>query len=371
MCSDVHRGVVQPNGLVDTSQSLPDTAVFKVRPVDDAFHLPSLDTGNFEWWYFDVLDARQGYVLKLTAHLGTDPLRTRCFPTVAVAARTPHSRIAVIQPFVWHDVQAAREVCDVKIQDAFHVWMRPSCAGATYHLMVRLPDFSATLQFRSQLPGWKPLGDAVSMQRGSKHAAFSWVIPLPRAEVVGTFSLAGVRYELAEALGYHDHNVWQVDPTAELFMDQAISQWQWGRFLGQEATVVFMNTVFRTHSLQSCLLATDSSIMHSSNNLVQVVTEQVTQDKVLRAWYPSRLTITLPAACGDLHMLLQATEVIDRRDLLAGVPPVVQWIVKFLRSHPAYYGLLADATLRIGGRERHGAALYEAIRFRSTRQSSG
>jgi hypothetical protein len=269
-----------------------------------------------------------------------------------------------VTPFAVEDFQAAREHCDVKIQDAFHAWVQPASEAPTYHLVVHLPDFSATLQFRGQLPGWKPLRDAVPMQQGRKHAAFSWVVPLPRAEVVGTFSMAGVSYELTEALGYHDHNVWQVGPHAKLFIDNVISQWQWGRFLGSECTVVFMETCFRTHSLRSCLLATDRTMLHSSNNLVEVVTEHVTQDDVLRVPYPTRMTVALPEEPYALQMVLQAKEVIDRRDLLAGLPSLLQWCVKRLCSRPAYHGILADTTVRLAGAERHGDALYESMYFR-------
>jgi hypothetical protein len=356
--------VVKKNGLVDLSQWTTDASVLTVLPADDAFRLPSLEIGNFEWWYFDLIDPPNGYVVKLVAHLGTDPLRTKCYPSVAVVARTPHGRTAVVTPFAVEDFQAAREHCDVKIQDAFHAWVQPTSEAPTYYLAVHLPDFSATLQFRGQLPGWKPLRDAVPMQQGRKHAAFSWVVPLPRAEVVGTFSMAGVSYELTEALGYHDHNVWQVGPHAKLFIDNVISQWQWGRFLGSECTVVFMETCFRTHRLRSCLLATDRTMLHSSNNLVEVVTEHVTQDDVLCVPYPTRMTVALPEEPYALQMILQAKEVIDRRDLLAGLPPLLQWCVKRLCSRPAYHGILADTTVRLAGAERHGDALYESMYFR-------
>ena len=285
MASYIHRGVVQPNGRVDTSQAITDHAVLTGQPVDDALRLTSLEIGNFEWWYFDFIDARHGAVVKLVAHLGTDPLRTRFSPTVAVTVWTPHGSTMVRQRFALDDLQASRDVCDVTITDAWHVFLEPGTQVPVYHLTVNLPTFRATLRFQGQLASWKPLGHVVPMQQGRKRAAFVWVVPMPRAAVEGVFALDGVDYEIAEALGYHDHNVWQVDPTAKLFLDKVISHWYWGRFVGPEATVVFMDTRFQTHSLQACLLATGNTVVHSSNNLVEVTPEAFAHDAALHTTY--------------------------------------------------------------------------------------
>jgi hypothetical protein len=369
MSNYLHRGVVKPNGRVDTSQSITDPAMLTVRPADDALRLTSLDVGNFEWWYFDVIDARNGYVLKLVAHLGTDALRTTFYPTVAVTVWTPQGSKVIRQPFVMADFQAARDTCDVTIKDAWHASLVADTTALTYHLTVNLSAFRATLRFRSHLAGWKPLGDVVPMQQGSKHAAFLWVVPMPRAEVEGTFSLDGVDYELEEALGYHDHNAWQVDPKAKLFLDKVISHWYWGRFLGHNSTIVFMDTCFRTHSLQACLLATGGTLVHSSNNLVEVMPDDVKHDETMRAMYPTRLTVALSEEPYAFQMILKEKAVIDRRDLLQGIPPILQWCLRSLLSQPSYHGILADATVRLGGEEIHGEALYESMCLR--RQARG
>jgi hypothetical protein len=364
MPSALHRGVVQPNGRVDPCQAITDPAGLTVRLADDALRLTSLEIGNFEWWYFDVIDARNGYVLKLIAHLGTNPLRTTFSPTVAVAAWTPRGRKVARQTFDLNDFQASRESCNVTIKDAWHVSTDPGPSALTYHLTVNLPAFRATLRFRSHLAGWKPLGDVVPMQQGSKRATFLWVVPMPRAEVEGTFSLDGVDYKLDEALGYHDHNAWQVAPRAKLFLDKVIAYWYWGRFLGREATIVFMETGFRTHCLRSCLLALGSTVVHSSNNLVEVTPEEVTHDAPMRVTYPTRMTVTLAEASCPLQMVLKAKAVLDRRDLLEGMQPLLKWCIRGLISQPTYHGILADATVRLYGEEIHGAALYESMCLR-------
>jgi hypothetical protein len=68
----------------------------------------------------------------------------------------------------------------------------------------------------------------------------------------------------------------------------------------------------------------------------------------------------------DMTMILHAKAVIDRRDLLEGVSPLLKWCIRRLISKPSYHGILADATIRIAGEEIHGEALYESMCFRST-----
>ena len=341
-----------------------DAAILQVQPADDGLQLSSFEIGNFEWWYFDVIDARQGYVLKLVAHLGTDPLRRIFYPLIAVSALTPNGSNVMIQPFALDEFEASRTACDVWIKDAFHAWEERAGDQSIYHVAIRLPSFSAALAFQRYGAGWKPLGDAIPMQQGNKKAVFSWVIPAPAAKVVGTFCSDGVDYELETALGYHDHNVWQVDAQAKLFMDQAISHWRWGRFLNHEITVVFMDTHFNTHSLQSCLLARNGTILHSSNNRVEVVTAKEQWDPVIRSTYPSQMRISLPADRFALRMELTERTVIDSRDLLEGVSPLLKWLIRHLISKPSYHGVLADATVSIGGENIHGEALYESMYFR-------
>jgi hypothetical protein len=359
-----HQGVVTTNGRMDLAQEITDATALQVQPADDGLQLSSFEAGNFEWWYFDVIDVRKGYVLKLVAHLGTDPLRKTFYPSVAVSALTPNGPKVMIQPFALDEFEASQTACDVWIKDAFHAWEVLSGDHHTYHVAIRLPSFSTVLEFQCHGAGWKPLGDAIPMQQGGRKAAFSWIIPVPTAKVVGTFCSDGVDYELETALGYHDHNVWRVDSQAKLFMDQVISHWHWGRFLNRETTVVFMDTHFDTHSLQSCLLAQNGTILHSSNNRVEVATAKEQWDPVMRTTYPSQLRMALPADRCALRMELTERSVIDSRDLLEGVSPLLKWLIRHLHSQPSYHGVLADATVSIGSENIHGEALYEAMYFR-------
>ena len=64
----IHKGIVKTDGFVDLSQSITDPSKMKVSPIDDSFRISYLEKGNFEWWYFDVIDSNTGCALKLVAH---------------------------------------------------------------------------------------------------------------------------------------------------------------------------------------------------------------------------------------------------------------------------------------------------------------
>ena len=360
-----HKGIVETNGFVDPSQTITDPSKLRVSPVDDSFQLVDPKTGDFEWWYFDIIDSSTCCIVKLVAHLGTDPLRRRCYPQVAVSVRTPTKRQSFIRPHSLSDFRASRDRCDVSIRDEFHAVVESPSTDNRYHVTADINGFRADVTFIPEIEGWKPLGDAVEITSGRKKAAFSWIIPVPKAKVVGEFSLGKEKYELNEALGYHDHNYWQVGGREKLFMDDAISQWCWGRFLSKECTVIFMETHLREHPITSLMIANQDTIIHSSNNLIEVFTDEVKKDGEIKTFYPSSITIKSVEKGNPFQMTLRSEEIIDKRDLLEGVNPIIRWLIKLLVSRPAYYGILADSTIKIADKEIKGMALYELMSLRS------
>jgi hypothetical protein len=365
MMGYTHKGVVKTDGFVDTSQPITDPSKLKVSPIDDSFQLVDPKRGDFEWWYFDIADSTTGCIVKLVAHLGTDPLRKRCYPQVAISVRTPARRQSFIRPHSLSDFHASRDWCDVRIKDEFHAVVESPVTDNRYHVTADINGFHADVTFIPKIEGWKPLGDAVDITRGRRKAAFSWVIPVPKAKVVGEFSLGREKYELNEALGYHDHNYWQAGRRKRLFMDDAISQWYWGRFLSKEYTVIFMETHLRKHPITSLMIANQDTIIHSSNNLIEVFADEVKKDGEIKTFYPSSITIRSVEEGNPFQMTLRSKEIIDKRDLLEGVNPIIGWLIKLLVSRPAYYGILADSTIKIADKEIRGMGVYELMSLRS------
>jgi hypothetical protein len=332
MGSYIHRGVIKTNGLVDTSVSITDTSKLRVSPSDDGFKLNTTEIGNFEWWYFDIIDLQTGCMLKIAAHLGTDPLRRKIFPQLAVTIKTPVKKQTLIRPYSLGDFMASSDYCDVKLKNDFHAFIESSGKNNLYHLMVNINEFKANITFISEIEGWKPLGDKVKMEIGRKKGTFFWIIPVPKAKVFGEFYFGDKKYEFKEAFGYHDHNYWEVNIDGKLFVDEVISKWHWGRFITKDYSIIFMNTKLRRRSIKSLMIAREEKIIHSSNNLIDVSEDKLKKDGEIKTLYPARITIRSAEKDNLFKMTLDSKEVIEKRDLLEGVNPFIRWLIKLLVS---------------------------------------
>ena len=65
------------------------------------------------------------------------------------------------------------------------------------------------------------------------------------------------------------------------------------------------------------------------------------------------------------QMILRSKELTDKRDLLEDMNPIARWLIRFFVSKPAYFGLLADGTMKLSNNEIKGTALYEMMYFRN------
>jgi hypothetical protein len=356
----VHQGVVKENGIVDKSQVITDPIALQTRASDDGLHLDNFNTGNFEWWYFDILDPETDCILKLVAHLGTDPLRRKFFPQIALSVKTPAIKKAFSQLCQLDEFNAAHDECNVKIADKFHCYGKYN----DYHIWVDIPDFRGEFTFNSQLPGWKPLGNEITIERKKRRATFGWIIPVPRATVNGTYIFKGQKYNLKNASGYHDHNFWKVEQTKKLFIDAVISKWFWGRFRASDYTIIFMNTHFRYNQINSLYISAGKKLIHSSNNVMQFHIDQQKMDGELNCLYPAKSIIRSLKTPETFNLVLKTKEVIDRKDLLAGVNPILSCLIKTLVSRPAYIGLEAECHLTHDDQNIRGIGIFESMLFR-------
>ena len=360
----IHQGTIKENGVVDPEGTITDLSDLKVLPSDDGLHLTGSGIGHFEWWYFDIIDVNNGCVLKIVAHLGTDPLRRKFFPQVAISIKTPANSASIIKSYSLGDLRASSDFCDVSIKNELHASIESPAESGIYHLKADLNGFKAKFTFIRQIDGWKPLGDKIKVKQGRKSGAFGWIIPVPKARVVGEFVFENKKFKLEEALGYHDHNYWEVGTAKKLFMDEVVRHWYWGRFLSRHHAVIFMDTYLKEKSIRSLMIARGSEIIHSSNNLIDVSVDELKKDDSLKTLYPSKVIVNSLSENNPLKMTLKLKEVIEKRDLLKGVPPLLSWFIKRLISRPAYYGILADTSIQLDDEEIRGSSLYEVMSFR-------
>jgi hypothetical protein len=334
-----------------------------IIPEDDGLHIVDFNIGDFEWWYFDIADQVSGCFVKIVFHIGTDPLRTRIFPQLAISMNTPTISESFIRKFRINELKSDTKKCDIAIGDEIKFQILHDIP-TEYLIQINLPEFRCNLSFKGEIPGWKPLGSEIHQQKGKRKSAFSWVIPCPRAIVDGDFNYKGTRIELHNSVGYHDHNFIRVDKTHPLFMDEIINKWYWGKAYTGTFTIIFMDIFGKSSRTSSLMIAEKDAIIHSSNNLVETSVLDKKFDNILRANFASSIKIKSLDRTFNFDMTYQFEKMLDRRDLLSGVNPLLMWLIKKLIAKPVYHGIHARVIVNYGGLTQEGYGNYECMIFR-------
>lgn len=359
-----HTGPVYENGYVDTLQVITDYNVLRVLPVDDGYHLTDPIIGNFEWWYFDAMDIEKKILVKIVAHIGTNPLKTSIFPQLALSVSTPETDGIITRKYEFTDLRGSVANCRIQIKNDFEARVEFTFQ-TEYFIMVNLPEFSAELHFVSETEGWKPSGDRVRYNRRGRSASFMWIIPVPKARVNGTFIYKGNHYAMKNAIGYHDHNYCSVDKNKPLYLDKMVKKWYWGKCYCEDYTMIFMDTFFRTSRLRSLFVAKGDEIIHSSNNLMDLKIVNTEYDATLGNIYPSSMSVNLKEEDVFLEAIIDSDKIIDKKDLLDDVPSFAKWLIKKFVARPVYYSLFARISMVINDKKLKGYGNYEYMEFRT------
>ncbi len=361
--SYIHQGKVLPDGEVDTGAEVTDPLELTVLPEDDALHIKDYRKGDFEWWYFDLLDEHASCFLKIVMHIGTDPLRTKVYPQLALSINTPEFSESVTIPYTLDDIKADTSKCQVSAGREVRIYIENQ-QPLTYKVEVGSQDFTCNLKWISETEGWKPLGSEIPNNIGRKKSLFSWVIPVPKATVEGHFSYKGRRYEIADAIGYHDHNYYKVSGKKPLYLDQLINKWYWGKAYCGDYTFVFMDTFSRLSRISSFLIMKNNKIVHSSNNQIESKAVSFANDDKLNTLYPQALEIDFFTEDWPVKIRFEFDKLLDNKDLIAEVNPVLRWLIKKTIARPAYHGVLAKVNLFLEDKKIEGIGNFESMIFR-------
>lgn len=361
-----HQGIVQDNGVVvfdpDQAGKVLDADLI-VSPEDDGLHITDYNTGDFEWWYFDIIDREAGIFLKIVMHIGTDPLKTRIFPQLAVSVNTPEHRESFSLAYSLNDMNAGIWHCHLSIRDEVKI-LATSDTTPEYFININIPKFRCNFRFKGVIEGWKPLGKEVVHRMGKKKGAFAWIIPMPLAVVEGDFYHGNKHYLIQNGSGYHDHNYIRVDEHHPLHLDQLIPKWYWGKCEAGGFTVVFMDTHGRTNRIRSLMVAENKQIIYSANNLIECAVGSFGYDSILKTKYPESIMLRSTDAQFPFQAEFELEKILDRKDLLEGVNPVMKFLIKKLVANPVYHGILAKVRLKLLDRELEGYGNYESMVFR-------
>jgi hypothetical protein len=359
----IHLGKALVNGAVDPGQILTDADTLMCFPGDDGAQIKDYKNGDFEWWYFDVFDKVSGCFLKIVLHVGTDPLRTRVFPQLAVSVNIQEKNDSLLFPFEFKEMKADVQQCNISVGNKIKIWAEFG-GLLQYFIKADIPRFKCDLRFTSEIEGWKPFGTRVPYKSGEKEVDFSWIIPLPGSTVEGDFFYENKKYALTRAIGYHDHNFIRPDRKHPLYMDDLVNRWLWGKCHTGRFIMIFGDVWCRKSRILPFMIAENNRIIHSSNNLIDCSVTSSGFDNLLKVNYPESLRIKSVDSDFPFVAEFESETVTDRKDLLDGVNPVLKFIIKKLLAKPAYHGIFAKVMIEINNERLYGSGNFESMVFR-------
>jgi hypothetical protein len=333
-------------------------------PENDAYLLDSERIGNFEWWYFDCMDIQNNCMLKIVVHLGTDPLRKSFFPTLALSIKTPEATRAIEIRYQIEDFHAQKNHCDVRLKEDCHIYMEGDHPGC-YHININRPEFRASLQFKQTVPDRADPVLKIKAIKGRRHSEFYWNVIQPRSMVDGSFDYNNISYAVNSAVGYHDHNYWQLNSKQGLFLDEVITRWLWGKCVVGPYTVIFSETWMGGERLKSIMVAEHNKIVCDTDKNITITVDNELLYAPLKSKYPSQITIQVNNEDFPFKLVLNSKELIESKDLLGGVNPFIAWLAKKLVARPAYYGISSAAILETPNQKSVGFGNYELMLFRN------
>ena len=347
---------VLPSDALESSSS--------ILPVKDGYLLDSERVGNYEWWYFDCRDITKNYMLKIVVHLGTDPLRKRFFPTLALSIKTPEATREIEKRYKLKDFYAHKKRCDIRLGEDCHIYSDGENSGC-YHIDIDISEFRVSLIFNQTVPVWVPPANKIKVSKGHRQSEFFWNVLQPGAIVDGSFAYKNINYNLNDAIGYHDHNYWQLNSTKGLFIDEVFTKWYWGKCVAGPYTVIFMEILMSGIRVNSIMVSEHNRIVYSTDKNLTITVDKEMFNASLKSKFPSQITIKSNDENFPLKLVLNYEELVDSKDLLRGVNPFLAWLIRNIVARPAYYGINSTAILEIPNHKLEGFGNFELMLFRN------
>ena len=332
-------------------------------PEDDGLQITDFRKGDFEWWYFDVFDQATGCFLKIVLHIGTDPLRVRVFPQLALSLNTPEKSENLILPFKINELKADTRLCNISVDDRIKIWTTPD-SPSVYFIAIKIPRFKGDFRFESVTKGWKPKENKKTYSSGKKKAEFYWIIPQPKATVFGEFTFENKTYKITGANCYHDHNYLKVDREHPLYLDALADKWYWGKCNTGRFTIIFTDVHFRHSRSQAIMVAENNKIINCLYSLADCSVKENGYDQTLQTEYPKSFIIRSLDEHFPFKAEFEFEKILDHKDLLEGVNPVLKFLIKKLIAKPVYHGIFCKVRLEINTTCVEGYGNFESMVFR-------
>jgi hypothetical protein len=279
-------------------------------PAEDGDHYHP-EPNFFEWWYFDAAFKDDSYLVVVLHSSLYNTIDHK--PTLDLRYYPPEGPpVIAIARFDRAAYRAAPDGCKVRIGDCLAV-----DEGRHYRLSLCQEPLVAELIFWPQLPGWKAGTGHIFADPASGHH-FDWVVPLPRARVEGTLTVAGQQRTVV-GIGYHDHN-W-----GNLYLPTAFRRWTWGRVLAGDWMLIFGDVVGRGRSpahVTPFMLARGDEILLTTDR-IRVYGEEPAREQRTGAGYFRRLRLTTVEGPA-VELTLTARRTMEALDFAAPYLPLAR-----------------------------------------------
>ena len=117
--------------------------------------------------------------------------------------------------------------------------------------------------------------------------------------------------------------------------------------------------------VKSMMVSEHDKIVYSTDKDLTITVNKEILYTPLKSKYPSQITIQINNEDFPLELVLNCEELIESKDLLKGVNPLIAWLVKCFVARPAYYGINSTAKLEIPNQKYVGFGNYELMLFRT------
>ena len=331
----------------------------QVAPWEDGLRHDT-GSGNFEWWYFDAHfdDGSSAVINFLTKRIlkRRKGLQPKMEITFTPAGGQPQ------QDWTFPDAKtfsAAEDHCEITLGKS---WVKGDLE--TYQLHVEGDFLSGDLTFTRQGPSWRPGAGKVYFNEEATEY-LGWVVAVPYGHVEGTLTWRDGTTQQVNGHGYHDHN-W-----GNTSLNRVLDSWIWGRSHNGDYTVLFFDATgsrkWGHEHLRFFLLAKEEEVLIPGARAVQVTTGEFIDD-IQKKGRPYATVIDIDADTDPrAHVVLTDPAILERQDLLDGVPWLLRGAVRHF-TNPWYYRFGAHQELSVQGEHTtdtvEGEAIYEFMLFR-------
>ena len=125
-----------------------------------------------------------------------------------------------------------------------------------------------------------------------------------------------------------------------------------------------MSTTFGKNQIRSLYISDGGKLIHSSNNLILCHIDQYIVDDRFKYTYPKKMTVSSWHQPDKFSLTLKTKEMIDYKDLLDGVNPLITFLIRTFVSKPYYLSLKTDFHLTYDQKSIRGSGIIEKMVFR-------